>query len=82
MILILNIYMKTIEMCTFPFPRCVSQLVVMGCSQHSLPPEAGLLPHLLASFPPSPHLLHLAARLSIAMVGTIEFFLLENKYFC
>lgn len=48
--------------------RAVTQLVVMSCSQQHQPSEGSLWPYLLHTFPPTPELLHVVARLTIALV--------------
>ncbi|KAA0184187.1 hypothetical protein HAZT_HAZT005857 [Hyalella azteca] len=48
--------------------RSVTQLVVMSCSQQHQPSEGALWPYLLLTFPPSPELLHIVARLTLALI--------------
>ncbi|KAF2346685.1 Integrator complex subunit 5 N-terminal [Trinorchestia longiramus] len=48
--------------------RAVTQLVVMSCSQQQQPSEGVLWPYLLHNFPPSPELLHIVARLTLALI--------------
>lgn len=51
-----------------PVVRAVAQLVVMSCSQQQQPSESGLWSYLLHTFPPGPDLLHIVARLTLAIV--------------
>ena len=52
--------------------RAVAQLVVMSCSQQQLPSESGLWPYLLTTFQPGPDLLHIVARLTLAIIREVR----------
>lgn len=51
--------------------RAVAQLVVMSCSQQHLPTESSLWPYLVTTFPPGPDLLHISARLTMAIMREV-----------